>query len=1494
LYKRRFSLLLAFMMIFQMTVQPFSGSFVYAEENMEPALTAEEEIMETVEETEDSASGEDTVEPWEEVAGVGEEAAGVESPVSYNFIFYQKDGSNWKEISRTHVEVGKKISDYPSLVPSDPNPDKDTVNQLKFKGWGTDPSGPVYSFNGNDDIPSRNTDFSFYEVWKPYYVVTYDHNYDGCANFTREVDGGSNAESVSANSRDDYTFVRWCSNPECTIQYDFTTVLTQNITIYAQWKKKHDVTFYTITDIKDDNISIQHKKDGETIDDPHVSKTGYDFGGWFTSKDRTEASSWNFANTLSEDHPVDFKLYPKWTKQKRTVSFDYCGYGTNFSKEVDYDTAVSRPADPSENPGYKFDNWYQKSGDEFTSEWQFSSGVKTNMTLYAKFSPVVYAVEYNQNGKTAQGMPNEEKYKKVNLGGKILRPETDPTDTNETGRFTGWYTTADCKELWDFENHVVSKNDAKDGKIILYAGWETITYTVTFSSNVALDVASQSVNAKGWPKKPVKFSDGSLIEDYPGKLFIGWYKDKELKKYEYTFKETDDERITKDMVLFCKWEIANSVSFDSNGGSYVPSIKVVSGQPIEKIIKDPKKTGFTFDGWYKEPELINKWDFSNNSEVVDKDITLYAKWNVVYYYASFYDGKSKYPIDKKTVSYDGLIPETDKTVVSEGKIFNGWYKEPDHIKWDFKLDKMPAENVNLYPGWDDILYTVSFNTKAAGVSSPSAQMVPYDHTLVEPDVSREGYTLAGWYMDESFTTDKRWDFTTDHVKENMWLYANWLDKYCIVSFDTNGGSNISPSKVRYGKSLSVSAIPTKKGCVFKGWYRNKICTSGYEYDFSNPVITDFTLYAKWDSAPQVKVEVVCGSNGTADPRGDLSLDKGSSQLFRFIPDSGFEVDRLTDNGKEVALIDDTYTLENITGYHKLYVTFKKKPEIKYVISSSCADDNGTVTPIGHVYVAEGENQKFKFEPYVGFELDYVIIDGEKITVSNNYYIFENVTKGHTLVVYFREKRIIPPVPPGYHEVKFVVGDETIQILTVSDGAVVERPEDPYIKGQIFQGWFDGNSKWNFADPVTKALTLTAKFLSDTVSDGDIHSGLDDRMNISDRDDITMVKGQTYKFGEGIWSSTDSSVISVGKKNGVAKAKNPSNVRIILTDSSRIPAVSYKIKVLAPEISDKNVTMGVGSTQKISLLYSDGLNIAWTSSNPKIVSVEEGVISAKCKGNAKIYAWVNGKKYPCSVKVTDTFTVPSNFDNVTAFTIRPTQTLNLRNISVAGQKPNKLDWRLLDEATNRDVDKTGWLAWDDGVCRVDINGKLKAKTCGTSSLIGRQGDTRVKSIRVTVATIPTKTETYINVGKNERLSYYKVVNSKAYWDATNLGNIVKLGMTNGTKGRVYGLAVGTSVVSCSYNGMEYKTTVHVENPVPSMEDSRIGRLKENQYVLSLKTGKRFMLDMPEVIQQVIWTSADKNISFVDENGMVEGRKPGNTSLSAKINGTTVKVNVYVTE
>ena len=67
-----------------------------------------------------------------------------------------------------------------------------------------------------------------------------------------------------------------------------------------------------------------------------------------------------------------------------------------------------------------------------------------------------------------------------------------------------------------------------------------------------------------------------------------------------------------------------TIIFETNGGNEIPQISdVIENSKISKP-KDPIKDEFVFGGWYKDESYNEIWDFEK--DVVDNDITLYAKW----------------------------------------------------------------------------------------------------------------------------------------------------------------------------------------------------------------------------------------------------------------------------------------------------------------------------------------------------------------------------------------------------------------------------------------------------------------------------------------------------------------------------------------------------------------------------------------------------------------------------------------------------------------------------------------------------------------------------------------------------------------------------------------------------------------------------------------------------------------------------------------------------
>ena len=76
--------------------------------------------------------------------------------------------------------------------------------------------------------------------------------------------------------------------------------------------------------------------------------------------------------------------------------------------------------------------------------------------------------------------------------------------------------------------------------------------------------------------------------------------------------------------VVCTW----TLSFDSNGGTAVPSQTVWHNYSGTKPAPDPTRTGYTFTGWYVDPACTTLYDFDT---ILTADRTVYAGWSWNYY-----------------------------------------------------------------------------------------------------------------------------------------------------------------------------------------------------------------------------------------------------------------------------------------------------------------------------------------------------------------------------------------------------------------------------------------------------------------------------------------------------------------------------------------------------------------------------------------------------------------------------------------------------------------------------------------------------------------------------------------------------------------------------------------------------------------------------------------------------------------------------------------------
>ena len=72
-----------------------------------------------------------------------------------------------------------------------------------------------------------------------------------------------------------------------------------------------------------------------------------------------------------------------------------------------------------------------------------------------------------------------------------------------------------------------------------------------------------------------------------------------------------------------------------------------------------------------------------------------------------------------------------------------------------------------------------------------------------------------------------------------------------VAFETNEGSAINPTTVKYGELITKPTDPTRDDYDFVGWHKDAECTQLWDFD-NDRIYSNTTLYAKWNSATSIE------------------------------------------------------------------------------------------------------------------------------------------------------------------------------------------------------------------------------------------------------------------------------------------------------------------------------------------------------------------------------------------------------------------------------------------------------------------------------------------------------------------------------------------------------------------------------------------------------------------------------------------------------------------
>ena len=409
-------------------------------------------------------------------------------------------------------------------------------------------------------------------------------------------------------------------------------------------------------------------------------------------------------------------------------------------------------------------DWY--ADEYFTEPFDMNAPVTEDATVYARYihpSDLVTIYMYTDDPEFPYSIADGV------IGDYVNVP--DPRYEDTFMFFTGWYADKELTQEYDFSQPI-------EGDVHLYArliSYDDVAIITTYMPNESFYTDYYEVE-KG---EYIYIPDPDVEEDM---YFDGWFYDaKYTRPYDSSLPVTEDFALYAKFIPFSEMHIVSIWLYPTDefpvGSGYAKD-----GQLYD--IEPPAQEGMIFDGWYTEPELINKIEVPFT---VTSDVDLYAKFvpEVEKHEVAVYVFSDTEPV--VIVEIDDGTYYTPAEPGIEGKVFMGWYTD---VERTVEYDYAPVtEDLKLYAKFvalEDLckvaLYVFSDTEPVISIGIEKGTY----YTPAEPGM--EGKVFEGWYTEAERINKVDTPFL---VTEDVNLYAKFVPENDFVLGDVNGDGEVS-------------------------------------------------------------------------------------------------------------------------------------------------------------------------------------------------------------------------------------------------------------------------------------------------------------------------------------------------------------------------------------------------------------------------------------------------------------------------------------------------------------------------------------------------------------------------------------------------------------------------------------------------------------------------------------------------------------------------------
>ncbi len=765
-----------------------------------------------------------------------------------------------------------------------------------FKGWATSQGASEANFDITQPVSVEKTStVDLYPVFsQKLYVFFLDKS--GRVINTKEGAPGDviTTSDVSVPLGSEESVTGWYTDASLTNPVSEVTLEDHNVTLYPKIEKGHYLYFST-----GDNASyiepefVAAGKQTQKPNDP--TRPGYTFKGWST----TEGGSVNyhFGQTMSDNQTI-YAVWSANTDTSYTViywkqSINDSKDATDSSKTYDYENSETRTGQTGDvvSPSYSDQNknytGFRYNASKSTSVSINGDGTTVLNVYYDRVSMTInfqersfwggtttlytftglYGQTLEQNGYSWPSPGNGKCWQESDntiltfLDAFIFDKLTHTTDGN--GNQTLTLTKEDYSAVRTIHHYKQNLNGSYTTPTnSTQAGNGSFTFTNKYTG---FTVSQYRLGSNG------SWTNTSAGQSVPGSrqdLYVRYTRNSyELAFYNYNGISREESVLYEQSL--------------SSFADYVPD------RPLG--IPD----SFTFQGWYKDPELTQKFDFSTT--MPSAGLTIYAKWAAPTYTATIHttlnvDGVT-IPIDVEygdTINASLLptVKDTDGNILSEGSStvitipkdteWVGWATKDGSNYTTFNLNTKIYNDIELYPYYlSTKKYSVTYDANGGGGSVTDPKH--YVNGTYADIQSGKGLTAPNKKSFLYWATDKNGSGTTYYpgdkieVTGNMTLYAIYGDpaKTTSLTYHSNYPDGVELTKKQtinnsdelennvsfkaYTNTEAGFAVPN--GYYFDGWKDS----SGKSIQAGETILVDNTsdndLYAQWKKKKSLVIQV---------------------------------------------------------------------------------------------------------------------------------------------------------------------------------------------------------------------------------------------------------------------------------------------------------------------------------------------------------------------------------------------------------------------------------------------------------------------------------------------------------------------------------------------------------------------------------------------------------------------------------------------------------------